>query len=112
MQLQRNLDRFDAAGISVFAISTDPISAQSAFAEDYGITYPLLSDPDHAVIESVGVLNTLIEPDQPLPVPPGLGDDALDAPLEVRVDVEAAARPIAHGCDDRDLHLNLTWLGL
>jgi hypothetical protein len=63
VQLQKNLAEFDEAGIAVFAISYDPVEAQRAFADQLGITFPLLADPDHAVIEEVGILNTLIEPD-------------------------------------------------
>jgi hypothetical protein len=48
----------------VLAVSYDPVEALGAFAEQFGITYPLLSDPDHRVIESVGILNTLIRPEE------------------------------------------------
>lgn len=64
MQLQRNLDQFEAANVAVFAISYDPLDTQQAFAEEFGITFPLLADPDHAVIEATGILNTMIEPDE------------------------------------------------
>ena len=64
MQLQRNLDQFDANGVAVFAISYDPVEAQAAFAKEYEITYPLLADPDHAAIEATGILNTLVRPDE------------------------------------------------
>ena len=64
MQLQRNLAKFEAANVAVFAISYDPQDEQLAFAEESGITYPLLADPDHAVIEATGILNTLVEPDE------------------------------------------------
>ncbi len=63
MQLQKNLDQFQAAGISIFAISYDKVEAQSAFAEEFGITFPLLADPDHEAIEATGILNTLVQPD-------------------------------------------------
>ena len=33
----------------------------AGFAEEYGITYPLLSDNDSAVIEAFGILNTVAE---------------------------------------------------
>jgi len=64
VQLQQNLDQFRNAGISVFAISYDEVDAQHAFAEEFGITYPLLADPDHKAIEATGVLNTLVRPDE------------------------------------------------
>jgi hypothetical protein len=56
--------QFDAAHVAVFAISYDPLEAQQAFAEEFKISYPLLADPDHAVIEATGILNTLVEPDE------------------------------------------------
>ena len=64
MQLQRNLAQFEAANVAVFAISYDPIEEQQAFAKEFGISYPLLADPDHAVIEATGILNTLVKPDE------------------------------------------------
>lgn len=64
MQLQKNLEEFKAQGISVFAISYDRVEAQAAFAEEFGITFPLLADPDHRVIEATGILNTLVQPEE------------------------------------------------
>ena len=58
MQLQQNLHQFTKAGIAVFAISYDPVEAQAAFAEEFGITYALLADVDHQAIEATGILNT------------------------------------------------------
>ena len=63
MQLQK-IEAFQAAGISIFAISYDRVEAQAAFAEEFGITCPLLADPDHAVIEATGILNTLVRPEE------------------------------------------------
>jgi AhpC/TSA family protein/cytochrome c biogenesis DsbD-like protein len=64
VQLQQNLEQFEAANVAVFAISYDPRDSQQAFAEEFGITYPLLADPNHAVIEATGILNTLVEPEE------------------------------------------------
>jgi hypothetical protein len=64
VQLQQHLPEFNAAGISVFAISYDRVEAQAAFAEEFGITFPLLADPDHRVIEATGILNTLVKPEE------------------------------------------------
>jgi peroxiredoxin len=47
--------------VSVFAIGYDPVETLRRFGDVYGITYPLLSDPDSEVITSIGVLNTTIE---------------------------------------------------
>ena len=64
MELQQHLPEFAAAGISLFAISYDPIEEQRKFADEFGITFPLLADPDHRAIEATGILNTLVQPDE------------------------------------------------
>jgi hypothetical protein len=35
----------------------------AAYAREYGVTFPLLSDPESEIIERFGILNTLVEPD-------------------------------------------------
>lgn len=66
MQLQRALPDFDGAGIRVFAISYDPVDVLARFAEEQGISYPLLSDEGSEVIREFGILNTLVRPDEPV----------------------------------------------
>ncbi len=41
-------------GLDVVGISPDPPDAQLAFDRKYGLGFPLLSDPDHAVAEAWG----------------------------------------------------------
>lgn len=62
---QKHIEAFRAAGVEVLAISNDPVDVLASFAEEQGITYPLLSDADSAVIRQYGILNTLIAPDEP-----------------------------------------------
>ncbi len=64
MQLQQNLEAFTQAGIKVFAISYDPVDVLSKFAEEFGITYPLLYDQGSVVMERYGILNKMIRPDE------------------------------------------------
>lgn len=64
MQLQRHLAEFEAAGVAVYAISYDAPEILAAFAEEFGITYPLLSDAGSEVIRRYGILNTLVRPDE------------------------------------------------
>jgi peroxiredoxin len=64
LEMHRRIADFEAAGVAVFAISPDPPEALVRFAEEHGISYPLLSDLDSAVIRRFGVLNTLIAPDE------------------------------------------------
>jgi peroxiredoxin Q/BCP len=42
-------------GVAVVGISPDEPAAQAAFDEKYGLGFPLLADPDHAVAEAWGV---------------------------------------------------------
>lgn len=66
MQLQQHLEEFDRQGIAVFAISYDPVDEQREFADEFGVTFPLLADPEHRVIEATGILNTLVQSDEPV----------------------------------------------
>lgn len=63
-ELQDALPRFREAGIQLYAVSYDDHEAQAAFAKARGIEYPLLSDPDSAVIRAYGILNTLVREDE------------------------------------------------
>lgn len=47
----------------MFALSYDEQDALAAYADEYGVTFPLLSDPKSEIIESFGILNTLIDAD-------------------------------------------------
>ena len=49
-----SLASLQSAGYAVLGISPDPPAKLAAFAERDGLTYPLLSDPDHAVMEEWG----------------------------------------------------------
>lgn len=61
MELQDQLDELTEAGIGVAAISYDSEETLSAFAERRGITFPLLSDDDSAIITDYGILNTVVQ---------------------------------------------------
>ena len=47
-----SLTALQRAGYEVVGISPDPVAKLAAFAADEGLTFPLLSDPDHAVAEA------------------------------------------------------------
>ena len=49
-----SLASLTAAGYVVLGISPDPIGRIIRFAEQEGLTFPLLSDEDHAVAEAYG----------------------------------------------------------
>ena len=72
MELQDRVGELNNAGIGVAAISYDSQETLAGFAKERGISYPLLSDNDSAVIEAFGILNTVaagamdIDPDDPV----------------------------------------------
>lgn len=41
-------------GVAVLGVSKDSVRSHQKFAAKYNLTFPLLSDPDHAVIEQYG----------------------------------------------------------
>jgi peroxiredoxin Q/BCP len=49
-----NIVAFNQAKVAVLGISPDSIDTLHEFAERDGLTFPLLADPDHAVLESYG----------------------------------------------------------
>ena len=83
MELQDRLEELTAAGIGIAAISYDSEQTLLAFAEHRGITFPLLSDHDSAVIRDYGILNTVVAE--------GLGPDADDPDVVAAVHFYVAA---------------------
>ena len=59
MELQDRLEELRGRGLAVAAISYDSEAILKDFAERRGITFPLLSDDDSAVITDFGILNTV-----------------------------------------------------
>jgi peroxiredoxin Q/BCP len=53
-QFRDRLAAFRAAGAEVVGISPDPPARHARFRDKYGLTFPLLSDPDHAAAEAYG----------------------------------------------------------
>jgi peroxiredoxin Q/BCP len=41
-------------GVAILGASGDPVKAQASFKEKYKLNFPLLSDPEFAVIEAYG----------------------------------------------------------
>ncbi len=46
---------FDSAGTRVLGVSPDPIASHAKFRDKHGLTFSLLSDPDHTAAEAYGV---------------------------------------------------------
>jgi hypothetical protein len=55
--LQQSLAACEAQGVKIAAISYDSPTVLSRFANQYGITYPLLTDAGSQVIRHFGILN-------------------------------------------------------
>ena len=53
-QFNENLAAFQRSGAKVLGISPDSAAKHVAFREKYGLAFPLLSDPDHSVMEAYG----------------------------------------------------------
>ncbi len=41
--------------VLIFGISTDPVEKNREFAEKYNLEYPLISDPEHELLEKLGM---------------------------------------------------------
>ncbi len=53
-QFNDNLAGFQAAGVPVIGVSPDDATSHQRFRNKYGLRFPLLTDADHAVMESWG----------------------------------------------------------
>ncbi len=53
-QFNDNLSRFATAGVDVVGISPDGGEKHQRFRAKYGLTFSLLSDPNHAIMERYG----------------------------------------------------------
>ena len=45
---------FRSKGVTILGVSKDTVASHKKFAEKYHLTFPLLSDQDHTVIEAYG----------------------------------------------------------
>ncbi len=53
-QFNENLSAFQRSGVKVVGISPDGAAKHVKFREKYGLAFPLLSDPDHGVMNAYG----------------------------------------------------------
>ena len=49
-----SLSALHAAGVAVVGLSPDPVAKLAKFRDKESLTFPLLSDPDHTVLEAFG----------------------------------------------------------
>jgi peroxiredoxin len=57
VELQSRIEDFQRAGIMLFGISYDPVPVLTSFADQFGITFSLLSDEGSQTMERLGLLN-------------------------------------------------------
>src|SRR5258708_23539210 len=57
---QADIAKLEASGSVVFGVSVDPVSANAKFAQESGLTFPLLSDTSKQVSKNYGVLKPLL----------------------------------------------------
>ena len=68
-KLQSNLDRFARREVVLVGISPEPPGTSRALAEQMGLRFPLLSDPDGRVIDRYGTRNGFLTGRSVLPHP-------------------------------------------
>jgi peroxiredoxin len=54
---QADIAKFEGTETQVFGLSVDSVPANKRFAEDIGVTFPLLSDFKRTVVKDYGVFN-------------------------------------------------------
>jgi len=55
---QDGLAKFQEADTEVFGVSVDSVPANAHWAQELGVTFPLLSDFNRKVVADYGILNT------------------------------------------------------
>ena len=95
VQLQKNIQDFEKAGINVVALTYDAPDLQQAFIEKNAISYPFLSDVDASTVKSLGILNEKYQP----------GDDAYGIPhpgiFIVNAELEIVGKIFVEGYEKR-----------
>jgi peroxiredoxin (alkyl hydroperoxide reductase subunit C) len=54
---QAGIANFEANDTQIFGISVDSVPANKRFAQDIGVTFPLLSDFKRTVVKDYGIFN-------------------------------------------------------
>ncbi len=64
VDLQNDAD-FQAMGITLLSLATDPVDILKQVGTEYGVTTPLLSDPDKSISTSYGVMRWQTQSGEP-----------------------------------------------
>ncbi len=95
VQLQKNLEEFQQAGIAVVALTYDAPHLQQAFIDKNHIDYPFLSDIDAYTVKALGILNDKYQP----------GDDSYGIPypgiIIVNPDMKIVGKIFVDGYEKR-----------
>src|SRR6185369_8103157 len=83
LELQSQYETLRKEGLGLVGISYDSQEILSAFSEQHGITFPLLSDVGSATIKRYGILNTVAEE--------GLGPNGKDSAVIAAVKLYVSA---------------------
>ena len=94
MQLERKRKDLESHGIRIAAISNDRTDALKHFSERMNIGFPLLSDPESAIIREFGVLNEDVPKDHQF--------FGIPHPVELLVDPDRTVRDKFHEESYRD----------
>jgi len=54
LEFSELMPRFQAAGVKVYGISPDSVESHRKFIRKHGLKVPLLSDPDHKILDLYG----------------------------------------------------------
>jgi peroxiredoxin Q/BCP len=55
LRLPDDMPGFISLGVPVFGVSADRVPAHDRFVKKHGLNFPLLSDPDHGLLQAYGV---------------------------------------------------------
>ena len=53
--LQSNMSKLKKYGVSIIGISPDENTSHEKFTDKYGLSFPLIADPEHKIINKYGV---------------------------------------------------------
>ena len=53
--LQSNMNKLKKYGVSIIGISPDENTSHEKFTDKYGLSFPLIADPEHKIINKYGV---------------------------------------------------------
>jgi len=79
IETERSKEAILDQGLGIVGISYDPVEELEAFANEHGISFPLLSDPDSTIIRAFGVLDATVLPGTPAYGVPYHGSYVVDA---------------------------------